>query len=73
MIPYIGPELVEALKPLAADKLAKYTSADVSPKPLARKKKDHLTPLGRVTARLRYLIVAVVNSKLIILLVHACL
>ena len=75
MIPNIGSEFVEALKSLAPDKSAKDTSADVSPKPLARNKteKEHLTPLRRVTARLRFLIVAVVNNKLILLLVHACL
>jgi hypothetical protein len=71
MIPYIHPEFVEALRSLASDRLTKDTPPDVSPKPLARKRKDHLTPLRRVTVRLRSLIVVVVTNKLILLLIHA--
>jgi hypothetical protein len=66
MIPYIHPEFVEALKSLTADRLAKDTPPDVSLKPLARKRKDHLAPLRRVTARLRSLMVVVVSNKLIL-------
>jgi hypothetical protein len=73
MLPYIHPEFVEALKSLTNDRLAKDTPPAVSPKPLARKRKDHLTPLRRVTGRLRSLIVVAVNNKFILLLVHACL
>jgi hypothetical protein len=73
MIPYIGPEFVEALKSLAPDKSAKDTSLDVSLKPLARKRKDHLAPLRRVAARLRSLIVVVATNKLILLLIYLCL
>ena len=73
MLPYMDPEFDEAFKSLATDRLAKDTSPDVSPKPLARKRKDHLTPLRRVTGRLRCLIVVAVNNKFILLLVHACL
>ena len=73
MIPYIHPEFVEALKSLATDRAAKDTPPDVSSKPLARKRRDPLAPLRRVTARLRSLIVVVVTNKLILLLIYACL
>jgi hypothetical protein len=73
MLPYIGPEIVEALKSVAADRLAKNASSYVSPKPLAGKRKEYFTPLRRVTGRLRSLIMVVVTNKLILLLIHACL
>jgi hypothetical protein len=73
MLPYMDPEFDEAFKSLATDRLAKDTSPDVSPKPLARKRKDHLTPLRRITARLRSLIMVVVTNRLILLLIYACL
>jgi hypothetical protein len=44
MLPYIGPEFVQALKSFATDRLAKDGSSCVSPKPLVRKEKDHFTP-----------------------------
>jgi hypothetical protein len=56
MFTYIAPEFVEALKPLAADRWVTDTSPDISSKPLGEKRKDHLTPLQWVTARLRSLI-----------------
>ena len=66
MLPHIGPEFVEALKTLANDRLVKDTAPDVSPKPLVGKKKDHPTPLRRVTGRLRSFIVAVGTNKLVL-------
>ena len=70
MISYIHPELVKALMFPAIDKLAKDASPDVSPRPLARKRKDHLAPLRR--AGLRSLIVAVA-AKLTLILIYVCL
>jgi hypothetical protein len=63
MIPSIHPEFVEALKSLTNDRLAKDTPPAVSPKPVARKRKDRLTPLWRVTGRLRSLIVVAVTAE----------
>jgi hypothetical protein len=64
MIPYIHPEFVEALKSLATtNRPAQDTSPAVSPKPLVSKGGSHLTPLRRVTARLRSLIGVVANNK----------
>jgi hypothetical protein len=71
MISYIHPELVKALMFPAIDKLAKDASPDVSPRPLARKRKDHLAPLRRI-AGLRSLIVAVA-AKLTLILIYVCL
>jgi hypothetical protein len=72
MIPYLHPEFVEALTSQATDKSAKDTSPDVSPRPLAAKRKDHLVLLRRIPGRLRSLIVAVA-AKLILLLIYVCL
>ena len=72
MIPYLHPEFVEALTSQATDKSAKDTSPDVSPRPLATKRKDRLVLLRRIPGRLRSLIVAVA-AKLILLLIHVCL
>jgi hypothetical protein len=72
MIPYIHPEFVEALKSLATDKSAKDASLVVSPRPLARKRKNRFTFQRWSTARLRSLIVAVV-TKFILLLIYVCL
>jgi hypothetical protein len=72
MIPYIHPEFVKALMSPATDKSTKDTSPDVSPRPLATKRKDHLVLLRRIPGRLRSLIVAVA-AKLILLLIYVCL
>jgi hypothetical protein len=72
MIPYMHPKFVEALTSQVTDKSAKDTSPDVSPRPLATKRKDHLAPLRRIAGRFRSLIVAVA-AKLILLLIYVCL
>jgi hypothetical protein len=72
VIPYIHPEFIEALKSLATDKSAKDASPDVSRRPLAMKRKDHLAQLRRIAGRLRSHIVAVA-AKLILLLIYVCL
>lgn len=72
MIPYMHPKFVEALTSQATDKSAKDTSPDVSPRPLATKRKDRLAPLRQIGGRFRSLIVAVA-AKLILLLIYICL
>jgi hypothetical protein len=68
---YIGPEFVEALQSLAADRPAEDTPVTVSERPHACKTKDRITPLQHVAFRLRSFVVVVVTVEWILLIICA--
>jgi hypothetical protein len=63
MLFYIGPEFIEVLQSLVANRPADDTSAIVSERPHAYKSKDSLTPLQQVASRLRSLVVVVATGS----------
>ena len=68
---YIGPELVEVLQSLTADRPAKDPSVTVSERPHACKSKDRPTPLQHVAFRPGSFVTAVVTVEWILLLICA--
>jgi hypothetical protein len=68
---YIGPEFVEVLQSLTADRPAKVPSVTVSERPDACKSKDRPTPLQHVALRPGSFVTAVVTVEWILLLICA--
>ena len=68
---YIGPEFVEVLQSLTADRPVKGPSVAVAERPHACKGEDRPTLLQHVALRSRSLVVAVVTVEWILLLICA--
>ena len=68
---YIGPECVEVLQSLTADRPVKDPSVAVSERPHACKSKDRPTPFQHVALRPGSFVTAVVTVEWILLLICA--
>jgi hypothetical protein len=68
---YIGPEFVEILQSLTADRPVEDPSVAVSERPHTCKSKDHPTPLQHVALRPGSFVTAVVTVEWILLLICA--
>jgi hypothetical protein len=70
MLPYMGPEFVEALRSLATNRPATDTARATSPSALACKGLDRLAPFQRVRLVVLSCILAVITSRWMIYVVR---